>query len=240
MAARELGFRLLPATLRARRIGASLLLARGPRDESAVGWIVLQKSKVAAVKISGKNLMRKEVGDSCSLNRVTVAYEFGAGRCGQIFIPITHQQSSNFCDPLQNDFDNTIGIEVFAPGATPQHRPTAPTRYPDRHIMTALESGKPARRARWLSIGHGSPRSDFQLVSKIVRQSIACNASRSLFISRFQIHGVRPRRSDSSKREFFAACLTKVRKCRTTTEGSPWRDARSNGAFGWMGPSRRR
>ena len=51
---------------------------------------------------------------------------------------------------------------------------------------------------------------------------------------------VRPRRSDSSKREFFAACLTNLRKCRTTTEESPRRDARSRGAFGWMEPPRAR
>ena len=51
---------------------------------------------------------------------------------------------------------------------------------------------------------------------------------------------VRLRGSDSLNRKFFAACLTNLRKCRTTIEGSPRRDARSSGAFGWMGPLRRR
>ena len=50
----------------------------------------------------------------------------------------------------------------------------------------------------------------------------------------------RPCRSDTSGRKSFAACLTNLRKCRTTTEGSPRRDARSSGAFGWTEPLRRR
>ena len=48
---------------------------------SAVGGIVLQKSRVAAVQIFGENLKRKEVDDSHSLSRATeVAYELGARR----------------------------------------------------------------------------------------------------------------------------------------------------------------
>jgi hypothetical protein len=43
--------------------------------------IVLQNSKVAAVKIFGENLKRKEVDDSHSFSRATeVAHEFGARR----------------------------------------------------------------------------------------------------------------------------------------------------------------
>src|SRR5215510_12919305 len=42
----------------------------------------------------------------------------------------------------------------------------------------------------------------------------------------------------SSKRAFFAACLTKLTKCRTTGEGSPRRDARVWGAFGRTEPTR--
>jgi hypothetical protein len=43
--------------------------------------IVLQNSKVAAVKLFGENLKRKEVDDSHSFSRATeVAYEFGARR----------------------------------------------------------------------------------------------------------------------------------------------------------------
>jgi len=43
--------------------------------------ILLQKSKLAAVRIFGKNLKRKEIDDSHSLSRATeVAHEFGARR----------------------------------------------------------------------------------------------------------------------------------------------------------------
>jgi hypothetical protein len=45
--------------------------------------ILLQNSKVAAVKIFGENLKRKEVDDSHSFSRATeVAHEFGARRRG--------------------------------------------------------------------------------------------------------------------------------------------------------------
>jgi hypothetical protein len=48
---------------------------------AASEWIVLQNSKVAAVKIFGENLKRKEVDDSHSFSRATeVAHEFGARR----------------------------------------------------------------------------------------------------------------------------------------------------------------
>jgi hypothetical protein len=48
---------------------------------SALPSIVLQNSKVAAVKIFGENLKRKEVDDSHSFSRATeVAHEFGARR----------------------------------------------------------------------------------------------------------------------------------------------------------------
>jgi hypothetical protein len=51
------------------------------RYMSAIGRIVLQNSKVAAVKIFGENLKRKEVDDSHSFSRATeVAHEFGARR----------------------------------------------------------------------------------------------------------------------------------------------------------------
>src|ERR1700687_1416534 len=43
-----------------------------------------------------------------------------------------------------------------------------------------------------------------------------------------------------SARKFLAARLTRLRKCRTTAEGSPRRDARFRTAFGWLGPLRRR
>ncbi|WP_212423988.1 hypothetical protein, partial [Bradyrhizobium sp. AUGA SZCCT0283] len=46
-----------------------------------VRQIVLQNSKVAAFKIFGENLKRKEVDDSHSFSRATeVAHEFGARR----------------------------------------------------------------------------------------------------------------------------------------------------------------
>jgi hypothetical protein len=50
---------------------------------SAHRGIVLQNSKVAAVKIFGENLKRKDVDDSHSFSRATdVAHEFGARRRG--------------------------------------------------------------------------------------------------------------------------------------------------------------
>jgi len=52
-----------------------------PSAKSASPQIVLQNSKVAAVKIFGENLKRKEVDDSHSVSRATeVAHEFGARR----------------------------------------------------------------------------------------------------------------------------------------------------------------
>jgi hypothetical protein len=52
------------------------------RVSNVAFWqIVLQNSKVAAVKIFGENLKRKEVDDSHSVSRATeVAHEFGARR----------------------------------------------------------------------------------------------------------------------------------------------------------------
>ena len=70
-----------------------------------------------------------------------------------------------------------IIIETFERGATPRHRPTASTdRHQDRHLMTASQSRKSARRARWLSTGHGRARSDIQPSSQIVRQFTALDA----------------------------------------------------------------
>jgi hypothetical protein len=56
-----------------------------PRRTSAVvsvmRGIVLQKSKVAGLRIFAKNLKREAIADSYKLNRVTeVAYEFNVGR----------------------------------------------------------------------------------------------------------------------------------------------------------------
>jgi len=48
---------------------------------SASGTIVLQKSKVAGLRIFAKNSKREAISDSYNLNRVTeVAYEFSAAR----------------------------------------------------------------------------------------------------------------------------------------------------------------
>jgi predicted nucleotidyltransferase len=48
---------------------------------SALGPILLQKSKVASVRIFGEILKREAIDDSDSLSRVTeVAYEFSVGR----------------------------------------------------------------------------------------------------------------------------------------------------------------
>jgi len=48
---------------------------------SALPSILLQKSKVASVRIFGEILKREAIDDSDSLSRVTeVAYEFSVGR----------------------------------------------------------------------------------------------------------------------------------------------------------------
>src|ERR1700742_2092690 len=50
---------------------------------SASGRILLQKSKVATVRISGENLKREEIDDSYSVSRATeVAYDFSLRRRG--------------------------------------------------------------------------------------------------------------------------------------------------------------
>ena len=51
------------------------------RSESALRGIVLQKSKVASVRIFGETLKREAIDDSDNLSRVTeVAYEFSVRR----------------------------------------------------------------------------------------------------------------------------------------------------------------
>ena len=57
-------------------------------------------------------------------------------------------------------------------------------RHQDRHLMTASQSRKSARRARCLSIGHGRARSDIQPSSQIARQFTAFNATHRSFASR--------------------------------------------------------
>jgi hypothetical protein len=50
--------------------------------------------------------------------------------------------------------------------------------------MTVPQSRKSARRARWLSIGHGGARLDIRHPQQIVRQVIEFNAIRRAFVSR--------------------------------------------------------
>jgi hypothetical protein len=51
------------------------------RSSSVIGRIVLQKSKVASVRIFGEALKREAIDDSHNLSRATeVAYEFSARR----------------------------------------------------------------------------------------------------------------------------------------------------------------
>jgi len=62
---------------------AYLPIAIAQRTSRGVGLgpIVLQKSKVAGLRIFAKNLKREAIADSYDLNRVTeVAYEFNVGR----------------------------------------------------------------------------------------------------------------------------------------------------------------
>jgi hypothetical protein len=50
---------------------------------SGISWILLQKSKVASVRLFGETLKREPVGDSDNLSRVAeVAYEFSLRRRG--------------------------------------------------------------------------------------------------------------------------------------------------------------
>jgi hypothetical protein len=50
---------------------------------SAIGWILLQKSKVASARIFGETLKREGIDDSSNLGRATeVAYEFSVRRRG--------------------------------------------------------------------------------------------------------------------------------------------------------------
>jgi hypothetical protein len=50
-------------------------------DLVAIGWIVLQKSKVAGLRIFAKNPKQETIADSYNLNRATeVAYEFNVPR----------------------------------------------------------------------------------------------------------------------------------------------------------------
>ena len=51
--------------------------------------------------------------------------------------------------------------------------------------MTAPQSRKCARRARWLSTSHGRARSDIQISSQIVRQFTTFDATRRSFMSHF-------------------------------------------------------
>jgi hypothetical protein len=54
---------------------------RGALTTSALEGILLQKSKVASVRIFGETLKREAIDDSDNLNRVTeVAYEFSVRR----------------------------------------------------------------------------------------------------------------------------------------------------------------
>jgi hypothetical protein len=62
------------------RYGSSTSFKRKPRT-SAYPPIVLQKSKVAGLRIFRKNTKRKAIADSYNLYRVTeVAYEFNVRR----------------------------------------------------------------------------------------------------------------------------------------------------------------
>src|ERR1700722_9283515 len=50
---------------------------------SVVRWILLQKSKVASVRVFGETSKHEAIGDSDNLSRVTeVAYEFSVRRRG--------------------------------------------------------------------------------------------------------------------------------------------------------------
>ena len=53
--------------------------------------------------------------------------------------------------------------------------------------MTASQSCKSARHARWLSTGHGRVRPDIRQPSQIVRQFIEFDATRRSFVSRFTV-----------------------------------------------------
>lgn len=53
--------------------------------------------------------------------------------------------------------------------------------------MTVPQSRKSARRARWLSTGHGTARPDFRRPPQIVGQLVELNAIRRAFVSGFTV-----------------------------------------------------
>lgn len=57
----------------------------------------------------------------------------------------------------------------------------------DRHLVTASQPCKSARRHRQLSTGHGRVRSDIRQPSQIVGQLMEFDANRCSFISRFTV-----------------------------------------------------
>jgi hypothetical protein len=62
-------------------VASRVRLRKAALAMSAFGWIVLQNSKFAAVRIFGENSKRAEIDDSHILRGATeVAYEFGARR----------------------------------------------------------------------------------------------------------------------------------------------------------------
>jgi hypothetical protein len=64
-------------------------------------------------------------------------------------------------------------------------RPDKP--HQDRHLMTASQPRQSARRARWLSTGHGRSRPDTRLSSQIVPQFAEFDAGNRSVISCFTV-----------------------------------------------------
>ena len=83
---------------------------RGDLTMSVYRAIVLQNSKVAAVKILGENLKRKEVDDSHSFSRATKSsMNLAQGdEVPRIITRRTRQRPSEFLTLPANDFCNTI------------------------------------------------------------------------------------------------------------------------------------
>ena len=65
--------------------------------------------------------------------------------------------------------------------------------------MTVPQSSKSARRARWLSTGHGTARPDIRQPSQIVGQLVELDAIRRAFVNGFTVAQlVGPPRSQST------------------------------------------
>src|SRR6201989_1038943 len=103
--------------------------------------ILLQKSKVATVRISGENLKREEIDDSYSVSRAPeVAYDFSLRRRGP-----SHLYTKTEPAALGN-FDTFCKTTFATISANTGHaaRPQSPQRRSFRETLTVLRRSRSA------------------------------------------------------------------------------------------------